>query len=291
MLVLTRPDLIAQMHDAFFEVGVDVVETATFGAFAGPARRVRHRRQDPRDQPQGRADRARGRRRLRRLRRRLDRPRHEVRVARPDPLRRPPRRLRGAVPRPARGRRRPAARRDAVRPARPEGGGDRRPPGDGGDRPRGAAPGAGHDRAHRPHAARHRDRRRAVRASTRCSADVVGLNCATGPSEMTEHLRHLSQHSRMPISCLPNAGLPSVVDGKMHYDLTPEQLADFHHALHHRARRVTSSAAAAARRPSTCAPSSRRCRDLDARAAARRCTSRARRRSTRSRRSTRTSRT
>ena len=44
---------------------------------------------------------------------------------------------------------------------------------------------------------------------------------------MSEHLRHLSQHSRMPISCLPNAGLPSVVDGKMHYDLTPEQLAEY----------------------------------------------------------------
>jgi len=52
--------------------------------------------------------------------------------------------------------------------------------------------------------------------------DLIGLNCATGPSEMGEHLRHLSQHARMPISCLPNAGLPSVVDGKMHYDLTPE---------------------------------------------------------------------
>ena len=58
--------------------------------------------------------------------------------------------------------------------------------------------------------------------------DVIGLNCATGPREMWEHLRHLSQHARMPLSCLPNAGLPSVVDGKMHYDLTPEQLADFH---------------------------------------------------------------
>ena len=60
-------------------------------------------------------------------------------------------------------------------------------------------------------------------------ADVVGLNCATGPSEMAEHLRHLSQHARMPIACIPNAGLPSVVDGKMHYDLTPDQLADYHH--------------------------------------------------------------
>ncbi len=58
--------------------------------------------------------------------------------------------------------------------------------------------------------------------------DVIGLNCATGPSEMHEHLRHLSQHCRVPISCLPNAGLPSVVEGKMHYDLTPDQLADYH---------------------------------------------------------------
>lgn len=56
--------------------------------------------------------------------------------------------------------------------------------------------------------------------------DIIGLNCATGPAEMSEHLRHLSQHSRMPISCLPNAGLPSVVDGKMHYDLTADQLAE-----------------------------------------------------------------
>jgi 5-methyltetrahydrofolate--homocysteine methyltransferase len=54
--------------------------------------------------------------------------------------------------------------------------------------------------------------------------DIVGLNCATGPTEMSEHVRHLSQHARVPISVLPNAGLPSVVDGKMHYDLTPEQM-------------------------------------------------------------------
>ncbi len=63
--------------------------------------------------------------------------------------------------------------------------------------------------------------------------DVIGLNCATGPAEMGEPLRYLSQHSRLPVSCQPNAGLPSVVDGKMHYDLTPDQLAD------HLARFVT----------------------------------------------------
>ncbi|HET9078774.1 MAG TPA: methionine synthase [Acidimicrobiales bacterium] len=58
--------------------------------------------------------------------------------------------------------------------------------------------------------------------------DVIGLNCATGPAEMSEHLRYLSQHSTVPVSVLPNAGLPSVVDGRMHYDLTPEQLAGYH---------------------------------------------------------------
>ena len=58
--------------------------------------------------------------------------------------------------------------------------------------------------------------------------DVIGLNCATGPAEMTEHLRYLSAHSKLPISVLPNAGLPSVVDGAMHYDLTPDQLGEHH---------------------------------------------------------------
>ena len=56
---------------------------------------------------------------------------------------------------------------------------------------------------------------------------VIGINCATGPAEMSEHLRYLGQHSRVPIACLPNAGLPSVVDGQMHYDLTPQQLGEY----------------------------------------------------------------
>jgi 5-methyltetrahydrofolate--homocysteine methyltransferase len=58
--------------------------------------------------------------------------------------------------------------------------------------------------------------------------DVIGLNCATGPREMTEHLRYLSRHASTFLSCLPNAGLPSVVDGHTHYDLTPIELADAH---------------------------------------------------------------
>ena len=56
--------------------------------------------------------------------------------------------------------------------------------------------------------------------------DVIGMNCATGPVEMYESLRHLSGQARMPISALPNAGLPSVVDGRMHYDLSPDALAE-----------------------------------------------------------------
>ncbi len=59
--------------------------------------------------------------------------------------------------------------------------------------------------------------------------DLIGMNCATGPAEMIESVRYLSSHSRLPISILPNAGLPSVKDSKMHYDLTPDDLA-----LHHR---------------------------------------------------------
>src|ERR1019366_2975354 len=59
--------------------------------------------------------------------------------------------------------------------------------------------------------------------------DVIGLNCATGPAEMGEALRYLSANSTVPISCQPNAGLPSVVDGAMHYDLSPDQLAEHHH--------------------------------------------------------------
>ncbi|MFM7225359.1 MAG: methionine synthase, partial [Actinomycetota bacterium] len=58
--------------------------------------------------------------------------------------------------------------------------------------------------------------------------DVIGLNCATGPVEMTEHLRYLARHGRTYLSALPNAGLPSVVDGRTHYDLSAEGLAEAH---------------------------------------------------------------
>src|SRR6476659_4471557 len=52
--------------------------------------------------------------------------------------------------------------------------------------------------------------------------DVVGMNCGTGPRHMTESIRYLCENAPLPVSVLPNAGLPSVVEGKMHYDETPE---------------------------------------------------------------------
>ncbi|HEY1762108.1 MAG TPA: methionine synthase [Acidimicrobiales bacterium] len=66
----------------------------------------------------------------------------------------------------------------------------------------------------------------ALAALSPLGVDVLGLNCATGPVEMYEPLRTLSDSAPMPLSCMPNAGLPSVVDGHMHYDLTPESLAE-----------------------------------------------------------------
>jgi 5-methyltetrahydrofolate--homocysteine methyltransferase len=58
--------------------------------------------------------------------------------------------------------------------------------------------------------------------------DYVGLNCATGPAEMSEHLRHLARHARTGLACMPNAGLPELTADGAHYPLTPGQLADAH---------------------------------------------------------------
>ncbi len=54
--------------------------------------------------------------------------------------------------------------------------------------------------------------------------DILGLNCATGPEEMKDHIKYLSEHSPFHISCIPNAGLPENVGGKAHYRLTPMEL-------------------------------------------------------------------
>ncbi|MEV1288946.1 methionine synthase [Micromonospora sp. NPDC049679] len=56
--------------------------------------------------------------------------------------------------------------------------------------------------------------------------DLIGLNCATGPAEMTEHLRYLAQHARVPLSVMPNAGLPQLTADGAYYPLTPDELAE-----------------------------------------------------------------
>ncbi|MBC3985075.1 methionine synthase [Streptomyces sp. AC536] len=58
--------------------------------------------------------------------------------------------------------------------------------------------------------------------------DMIGLNCATGPAEMSEHLRYLARHARTRVSAMPNAGLPVLGKDGAHYPLTPPELADAH---------------------------------------------------------------
>ncbi|MDP9318207.1 MAG: methionine synthase, partial [Actinomycetota bacterium] len=58
--------------------------------------------------------------------------------------------------------------------------------------------------------------------------DLIGLNCATGPAEMSEHLRFLSRTAALGLACMPNAGLPQLTAAGAHYPLTATQLADAH---------------------------------------------------------------
>ncbi len=56
--------------------------------------------------------------------------------------------------------------------------------------------------------------------------DVIGLNCSTGPEHMREPIRILGENSALPVSCIPNAGLPLNVDGQAVYPLEPEPFAN-----------------------------------------------------------------
>ncbi len=60
--------------------------------------------------------------------------------------------------------------------------------------------------------------------------DILGLNCATGPDLMKDHIRYLAEQSPFIVSCIPNAGLPENVGGQAHYKLTP---MEFRMALMH----------------------------------------------------------
>jgi 5-methyltetrahydrofolate--homocysteine methyltransferase len=56
--------------------------------------------------------------------------------------------------------------------------------------------------------------------------DIIGLNCSTGPEHMREPIRILGEGTRLPVSCIPNAGLPLNVDGQAVYPLEPEPFSD-----------------------------------------------------------------
>jgi 5-methyltetrahydrofolate--homocysteine methyltransferase len=58
--------------------------------------------------------------------------------------------------------------------------------------------------------------------------ELIGLNCATGPAEMSEHLRYLAKHARIGVSAMPNAGLPVLTANGAHYPLGPDELAEAH---------------------------------------------------------------
>ncbi len=65
----------------------------------------------------------------------------------------------------------------------------------------------------------------ALTALTALGIDSIGMNCATGPTEMSEHLRYLSKFSRLPLVVMPNAGLPVLTSDGAHYPLNAEELA------------------------------------------------------------------
>jgi 5-methyltetrahydrofolate--homocysteine methyltransferase len=57
--------------------------------------------------------------------------------------------------------------------------------------------------------------------------DVIGINCATGPKEMSEHVRTLADICPKPIFVMPNAGIPENIGGQAHYHLTPDEMAEY----------------------------------------------------------------
>ena len=58
-------------------------------------------------------------------------------------------------------------------------------------------------------------------------ADVIGLNCSVGPKATFETIERMMQYSRKPMSAMPNAGLPAVVEGRKIYLCSPEYMAQY----------------------------------------------------------------
>jgi len=67
----------------------------------------------------------------------------------------------------------------------------------------------------------------ALAALAHLGVEGIGLNCGTGPTEMSEHLRHLSRHSPVPVVCMPNAGLPELTPDGARYPMGPEEFVSY----------------------------------------------------------------
>ena len=67
----------------------------------------------------------------------------------------------------------------------------------------------------------------ALAALAGLGVEGIGLNCGTGPTEMSEHLRHLHRHSPVPVVCMPNAGLPELTPDGARYPMGPEEFVGY----------------------------------------------------------------
>ena len=220
----TRPDVVRDMHRAYFAAGADAVETNTFGANLpnlaeyGIPERIRELAEKATVLAREVADEMAT----------ADRPRFVLGSVGPgtklptlghESVRPPPRRLRRMRTRPARGRGGRDRRRDLPGPAAGQGRHPGRAQADGRRGPvrvpivaqvavettgtmlLGSEIGA------------------ALTALEALGVDLIGLNCSTGPAEMSEHLRTLAKHARIPLSVMPNAGLPVLGPNGAEYPL------------------------------------------------------------------------
>jgi 5-methyltetrahydrofolate--homocysteine methyltransferase len=240
ILSVTRPDVVGEIHDAYLEVGADAVLTNTFGAnFAnlgeyGISDRIYELSLAGARIARAAADRWSTDEHPRWVLGSMG-PGTKLPTLGHTTYAGAARRLPGAGPRHGRGRDRRRAGGDSAGPAAVQGGGHRRQAGD--------RPGA----RGRPRAGRAlivnvtveatgtmlmgSEIGAALTALEPLGIDVIGLNCATGPTEMSEHLRYLSRHAGIAVGCMPNAGLPQLTADGAHYPLTPEELADAHDAF------------------------------------------------------------
>ena len=166
-----------------------------------------------------------------------------------------------------RGRRRRDRRRDLPGPAAGQGGHPGRAPGDGRRGP--PRPDRRARRPSRPPArcCWAREIGAALTALEPLGVDLIGLNCATGPAEMSEHLRTLAKHARIPLSVMPNAGLPAAGPARRGVPAHARRAGRGARRVRPRVRRCGWSAAAAAPPRRTSARSPRRSATVDAGAA------------------------